>query len=413
MKILWFTFSPLPAFYEHIGQGKIVVGGWLVALSERLKEETGVRLIVASAMPGSQSVRFTDSNIDYCIIPQATGQSFFLHTAQDIGNTIKLIEELQPDIVHIHGTERFYGLIGMSSRIKMPVVISIQGLLSEYYKYFYAGMTVRETILTGMSRYVFDGSSYFQYYRYFCRGIARERKIIKNNKYFIGRTAWDRAHVLSLNPETRYYHCDEIMRPIFYTTTWSIKASKEKKQLLYINPMPLKGIFTMLDIMAILVRRKCDICLTVGGEAFFKDIASVIISKVNKLKISGHIKFLGKLDAIQMAELMRTSRIYIHPTYIDNSPNTVAEAMLVGIPIIASYCGGIPSMLEHGKTALLVPSGDTNAFAEEIIKLLNNDSLALSLSSNARSIARERHDRIKNEKRQIDIYRDILEKFEP
>lgn len=76
-----------------------------------------------------------------------------------------------------------------------------------------------------------------------------------------------------------------------------------------------------------------------------------------------------------MAKMGNTG-IFIHPSHIDNSPNGLCEAMLLGMPIIAIYAGGIPSLLVNRREGLLVQDGDPYAMAGAIIELLKDAGLA-------------------------------------
>ena len=78
------------------------------------------------------------------------------------------------------------------------------------------------------------------------------------------------------------------------------------------------------------------------------------------------------------------SAVLIHPSHIDNSPNSVAEAMASGLPVIASNVGGIPSMIENGVTGLLVEPRNHRQLAEAVISLLHNEAERKRLASGQR-----------------------------
>jgi len=109
-----------------------------------------------------------------------------------------------------------------------------------------------------------------------------------------------------------------------------------------------------------------------------------------------------------MAELLSSCHDFVQPSFLDNSPNSLAEAMIVGIPSVSSFVGGVPSMVTDGLSSLMFPAGDELLLAHQIMRLLDNDSLCCSLSENARRIAIYRHDPISILKRQIEIYRKLL-----
>lgn len=69
-----------------------------------------------------------------------------------------------------------------------------------------------------------------------------------------------------------------------------------------------------------------------------------------------NIKFLGTLSAEDLAVQLAEADIYVHTAYIDNSPNSLCEAQIIGIPVITTYVGGIPSLVKNYETGILIPS---------------------------------------------------------
>lgn len=102
--------------------------------------------------------------------------------------------------------------------------------------------------------------------------------------------------------------------------------------------------------------------------------------------------------------------IFIHPSYIDNSPNSVCEAQICGLPVIAANVGGVSSLIEHKKTGLLVPANAPYDICYWIKELINNDNLRESLSNNAVFTAKERHNPQTIVKNILEVYQSILKK---
>ena len=119
------------------------------------------------------------------------------------------------------------------------------------------------------------------------------------------------------------------------------------------------------------------------------------------------IQLLGIKNANEIVNLLNETRIYVHPSYIDNSPNSLCEAQLLGVPSIATNVGGISSLIENGENGYLVSSNDPYFLAARIIQLLNDRSLLLKISKNAREKAWERHSKEKILNQLIDTYKII------
>jgi len=94
--------------------------------------------------------------------------------------------------------------------------------------------------------------------------------------------------------------------------------------------------------------------------------------------------FAGQIPKTDVQEKLSGHSIFINTTNVDNTPVSVIEAMAARCAIVSTDVGGIPDLLEHERTALLVPPNDADAMATAVIRILTEDGLAERLSTNAR-----------------------------
>ena len=99
-------------------------------------------------------------------------------------------------------------------------------------------------------------------------------------------------------------------------------------------------------------------------------------ARARKHGVMESIDWLGRLDAEQLVAELLGAAVFAYPSHIDNSPNALCEALLVGVPTVASYVGGVPSLIDDGREGLLYPDGDPYALAGRIRYLLDNPSFA-------------------------------------
>jgi glycosyltransferase involved in cell wall biosynthesis len=128
--------------------------------------------------------------------------------------------------------------------------------------------------------------------------------------------------------------------------------------------------------------------------------------KTNKL--DNQVTFTGILDEDRMAEEYSKAHVFICPSSIENSPNSLGEAQMIGTPCVASFVGGIPDMIQDGETGLLYRFDDYIMLAFQVTKIFSRDNLAKTLSTKSRILAAERHNRDLIRLRTIDIYSRII-----
>lgn len=409
MRILWFTNSLMPPVEEHLGLKPSVLAGWLWTLASRLASEPGIELAIATSYPGISTLDKKLGGIRYFVLPEARDRSYLKHSPSDLIRAMKVVESFQADLIHVHGTERFFGLIA-KYQPKAPVVVTVQGLLADVAQYMLFGLAPRECLRVLRIRDIVRRRGPLFEIVDTWRGRERESQIIAANQNFIGRTEYDRAWIRALNPTARYHHCGEILREAFFRRKWRIDGFR-RHTLLFTNAMfPRKGVHVLLNCIAILRKRYPNVHLTLAGSWYPNSgWGRAVIHKIAELGIGSHVEFTGDLDADALADRLERSHAFVSPSLVENSSNSIAEAMVAGCPCVVSFVGGLPSLLSDGQTALMIPSGDPALLATAVARLFEDDHLALSLSQEAMRVARERHDADLIVQRQIEIYHVLVQ----
>lgn len=100
---------------------------------------------------------------------------------------------------------------------------------------------------------------------------------------------------------------------------------------------------------------------------------------VTELALQESVLFCGRIDNAKIPLLYASADCVLNSSTVDNMPISILEAFASGVPVVSTSAGGIPDMLEHGVSGLLVPTGDDEAMAREVIRLLSDASLAAGL----------------------------------
>lgn len=412
MKILWIvnTIFPYPA--EQLNIKKCVFGGWLIGLAEQLKKNTDIELGITAVYDGNKIKKYCDKNITYYLMPGAPALKYNIKLnkfAKDILNDFK------PEILHIHGTEYAHGLAFFNvCNDGVKKIVSIQGLVSCIEKVYLASIPYNEILKNITFRDIIRQDNLFQQKSKFKMCGMNEINIIKKADAVIGRTTWDYANTKEINPKEEYYHNDEILRPSFYTDKWNIEKCERYTLLCSQAGYPIKGAHFLLETVAILKQRYPKVKLFIAGENVLNKglrtsgYAKYLSKLIRKYKISDNIIFTGLLSENEMKERMLKSHVFVLPSAIENSSNSLGEAMILGMPCVATNTGGTMDILEHRKEGYLYPYTEPAMCAEYISNFFENDNLCVSMGKEAQITAQRRHDPNKNVKNYIELYEKMI-----
>ena len=417
MRVLWFTSVTPPATASHLGmEHSLGPASWVESLRQALATRSGLQLAIAS--PSSSPLTpFTESGVSYYGIPltQPSTQigrvarrwrdAFVLEQESEAIEAV--IHDFHPDLIHVHGTENPFGLVGSSCRV--PVVISLQGLLTVYERFYFHGMTSREIASLALRPNFALGWSNIHGYWRCVRMAVRERQIMHANRWFIGRTAWDRAVLLAVNPDAMYRHCDEVLRQPFYKSAWRRETAAPRVVFCTSGTMAGRGVECLVEALGILHSAGYpDVRLRIAGIPPAGPGAEFYVARARKHGVIESIDWLGRLPAKQLLSELLGATVFAYPSHIDNSPNALCEALLVGVPTVASYVGGIPSLIDHREDGLLYPDGDPFALAGSIRDLLDDPSRGADMGRRARERALRRHDPDAIVARLLSIYGELM-----
>lgn len=411
MRVLHFMNIPL-SIHQIKTEGSEIDhgGGWLAALLGQMFKNTNFTFACATFGKTENLQDTHDDRIQCFVIPRGWARSGsttakYLHRCRD------LVTEWKPDLLHIHGTEEAYGLLTARGLVKCPTVISLQGLIgpcSDWYRFFGNRSFFDILRMHRMLEYAVMRGQLNMYLR-FKKNAKREREIISGNRFFIGRTAWDRAYILAINSAAKYFHGGELLREAFWQKRWDLARGKRHRIIFTNAGHPRKGTEVLLDAVKLLRSHYPDLQVAIaGGISHRSGYGKYIRCRISELGNTAIES--GQLNAQQMATELCNSHVFVSPSYIDNSPNAVCEAQMIGMPVLATYTGGVPSLIAEGLTGLFFPTGDAPMLAARLREIFENDALAMKLGSQAHEAASQRHDPGLVVKEILAVYEEVLSK---
>jgi len=295
-------------------------------------------------------------------------------------------------------------------------VISIQGLISVIAQH-YCAFLPRSVTKRYSLRDFLKHDNILQQQSAFARRGEHEIAALRGVRHVIGRTDWDRACVERINPAAQYHFCNETLRASFYEGQWSPERCQKHSIFVSQCSYPIKGFHLMLEAMADVVKEYPEAMLyTTGkdprGGSLQDKLRQTYYSKylaklIRKYGLEKHVQFLGQLDESQMCDRFLRSNVFVSCSSIENSPNSLGEAMLLGVPAVSSDVGGVKNMLCHGEEGFVYQADAPYMLAFYIRQLFKDPQLQMRFSENARKHARVTHDPQSNTRQLLDVYNEV------
>jgi len=416
MRVLWFSNSGDYVSPKNIRNG-YNGGGWISALQQEFVKLDGIKLGICF-IADNEPERVAQNGVIYYPVPNHKKTLFqklydFSHPIDwnsdkrfwpyYINRFKKIITDFKPDVIEVFGSEVYFQLATIAAKeLGIPCVLHLQGLRILY----------RHILLPpGVSLFSFcfaDGilKAYgrYQVIQSWNRDCLREKAILSAVDHVLGRTHWDKYAISILNPKAQYHWGGELLRSCFYSE--AIRKMPSKAIIIStISNATYKGFDVVLKIADILKNEMhLDFVWKVYGNVeslFFEQLTSINGKDVN-------VQLCGVASAEKLKQSLLSSTVYCHPSYIENSPNSLAEAQILGIPVVATNEGGVASMVEQDVSGFLFPATDPYMGAYYLGQMIVDKEKNYSIGGNGREVAMVRHDRDTIVNRLVKVYQDLI-----
>jgi len=296
------------------------------------------------------------------------------------------------------------------------MVASIQGLCRFLAEHYTDGLPEKVCRGTTFRDFLRKDNILQQQEKFVLRGKL-ETEALEKLQHVIGRTDWDRGHALQIHPEIQYHFCNETLRETFYEGQWDYSRCRKHRIFASSCAYPIKGFHYLLEAFAMVAEAYPDATLSVTGRSYlisdFKgklrqgSYEKYLASLTKKYHLEEKIIFLGDLSAVEMKQAFLEANVFALTSTMENSPNSLGEAMVLGVPSVAADVGGVRNLMTHDREGLIYAPGDVQQLAENIRNLFAMEDGAGALGDKARNHALQTHDPENNLRELMHIYNEI------
>lgn len=413
MKLLWLC-NRMPGAVKEYLDGKAGAGGlWVDHVLAGLRQQEG--LTIQLLAPGGNQAGQLDEGCSFSYFETGLPYEY----RKELENWfVSWLEAFRPDVIHIWGTEYAHTLAMVNAAEAVGLldhtVISIQGLCSVYAGHYAEG--VPENV---QQRYTFRDllrrDNIRQQQKKFALRGELEVQALKKARHVIGRTDWDNACTKQLNPEVSYHFCNETLRTPFYEGRWTYENCRKHRIFASSCEYSVKGFHYLLQAFAEVVKDYPDAVLAVTGRSFLpgntkeslrmNSYEKYLADLTKQYGLENRLEFLGRLTGEQMKAEYLKANVFALPSTIENSPNSLGEAMILGVPCVAAHVGGVANLMTHGAEGFVYQPSAAYMLAHYMKEIFAMEDKAESMGAAAADHAGKTHDPEKNLQDLLNIYR--------
>lgn len=418
MKVLWLSMTS-GLYNANNSAGGYNGGGWISSLQGIVNNKIELSLCFIT---NNQSDKFCKrGNTSYypifipdlsCLQKIKLYYGGYKHSEFSLLiNQIKIIiSSCNPEVIHLFGLEN--PLACVLGQTDIPIIVHLQGLLGPYDNAFFPQEMNRHSLIWPPTIREWILRNGYIYAKKSIKVRAQQEKgLFRMVQYCMGRTDWDYQVSQLMAPESHYYKVNEVLREPFYENACSWKHRDGKLIITStVSETVYKGLDLILKAAHLLsIETNIDFEWNVVGinkhsnfVTFFEHNTKISSNKV-------HIHYLGVMNADELVDNFRHSSVYVHPSYIDNSPNSVCEAQLVGLPVITCNVGGVSTLLDNGNAGILIPSNAPYELAFHLKQFALHRDYCEDKRLSGVKLAKKRHDKSQILTDLLNTYNNVLE----
>lgn len=442
MRVLWICNIMLPRIAAKLHREVNNKEGWITGLMDAVlshnEESQDQTVQLGIAFPVAKNEAFLQDvlviNQDYDIPFYGFRENTLAAEEYDMGleaDMERVFSHFKPDMIHCFGTEYPHTLAAIKCFGRPErTLVGIQGLCRVYATGYMADLPMKVRRSVTFRDLVKKDSLRKQQQKYEDRG-QWELAAVQGTGHVTGRTHWDKYWTGKWNPKATYHVMQETLRKEFYTDAWSYDDCEPHRLFVSQGDYPIKGLHYLLSAMPRILAKYPDTRVFVAGNSILRDknlkgrlkisaYGAYLERLIAKYRLEERVIFLGRLNAEEMKQAYLKSHAFVCPSTMENSPNSLGEAMILGVPVVTADIGGITTMISEEEGTIyegfrVELSEDekqleviSKRLADAVLQVFDHTEETCEKAEKARQHAQKTHNGAANNKRLLEIYKEIM-----
>lgn len=300
---------------------------------------------------------------------------------------VKKLKEIDPDLVHVHGTD-LYGYA--TSNYKQPVLLTVHGILSKE-------AAIDEKKLNFAVRF-FDWTKHRFNYHFEKITLKKAKHIVVISPYVAGQ--------IRNSTSAEFYYIDNPINEKFF----ELNHSKPTNTLLYVGMIRArKGILKLVTAFKTIAEKYPEVKLNIVGKIFEPEYFNLVQAFIKDNNLEKNVHFLGRISEKQLYQEYESCLALVLNSIEESAPMVVAQAMAAGKMVIATRVGGIPFMVDEDRSGKLVDYGDHEGLVEALEYAYLNSKEVREMGLRGKEIAKSKFQEIEIVKKTKELYLQLLE----
>jgi glycosyltransferase involved in cell wall biosynthesis len=151
---------------------------------------------------------------------------------------------------------------------------------------------------------------------------------------------------------------------------------------------PIKGVKYLIEAFNKIIEHHSQARLLLVGKEEDQQYVAGLKQQIRNYNLDNNVEFIGEVSQQQLADMFSQADIFVLPSLSEGLPRVIFEAMATGLPVVGTRVGGIPDLIDHQKTGLLVESQDADALSVSLLKLIQQPEEAKAMGERGREFAK-------------------------